>query len=200
MAGRSYLRRIAQPVVPGAPQLTPLPSPLAHERHPLAMQSAHHKVIPARATKTPSPREQVAPASFSAGPEAPHPVAVATDPPVAPHSDLTGPEPEAGVVPARPPIAHAQTQRDLPIRPASSPAIEQDWGGGTGALPDPMRKAPRAPHAIPNVHIGTVEVRTRPAPAPVPTPAPARPLRAAPAAPQSPLSRGLAWRYGLVQG
>ena len=215
MAGRSYLRRIAQPLVPGAPQLSLLPSPLAHEARPPAMRSARrHTVTEATGAKTPPSRKPIAPAAFLAGLEALHPAAAATEPPVTPHADLTGPirlEPEAGAVPAhpliaRPPTARPQTQRDSRIRSAPTSTIEQDRVGGAAALLDPMPgdrpmvEAWRAPQALPNLHIGTVEVRTRPAPAPVPTPAPARVQRGAPAVPQSPLSRGLAWRYGLVQG
>jgi hypothetical protein len=48
----------------------------------------------------------------------------------------------------------------------------------------------------PRIHIGTVEVRAAPPPVPVPQAAP----RAAPRAEAAPISRGYAWRFGLVQG
>ena len=54
---------------------------------------------------------------------------------------------------------------------------------------------PTSPRA--GIHIGTIEVRTPPAA--TPAPAQARPQRAPPAAPAAPLSRSLAWRYGLPQ-
>jgi hypothetical protein len=51
-----------------------------------------------------------------------------------------------------------------------------------------------------SVRIGTIEVRTRPASSFPPPPGQTAPPRPSPAVPSQPLSRGLAWRYGLVQG
>jgi hypothetical protein len=48
----------------------------------------------------------------------------------------------------------------------------------------------------PRIHIGTVEVRAAPPPVPVPQAAP----RAASRPEAAPISRGYAWRFGLVQG
>jgi len=50
----------------------------------------------------------------------------------------------------------------------------------------------------PRIHIGTVEVRAAPPPAPVPVPQAAS--RAASRSDVAPISRGYAWRFGLVQG
>jgi hypothetical protein len=195
MGGRSYLRRIAQPVVPGAPHLTPLPSSLAHEARPPAIQSTsyYYKV-------TPTIGRMPFPAALPAGLEASHPPAAAAGQPVVPECDAPGLEAEIGSVALPSAIASAQSDRGSPVRSTLSLAIEPEGAGDAEVLPDPRPDAIRTPDAIPSVHIGSVEVRTRPAPVPVPRPAPGRPPRTAPAAPQSPLSRGLAWRYGLVQG
>ena len=63
--------------------------------------------------------------------------------------------------------------------------------------PSPAAPMPNTGSAAPRIHIGTVEVRSAaPPPAPVPPPTAAR--STPPAA--APISRGYAWRFGLVQG
>jgi hypothetical protein len=75
----------------------------------------------------------------------------------------------------------------LPERVAP-PALRLPSAGTTG---DGVEPAPR-------IHIGTVEVRAAPPPAPAPVPQAAP--RAAPRGETTPISRGYAWRFGLVQG
>jgi hypothetical protein len=207
MAGRSYLRRIARPVVPGDPQLTPIAVPLAQEARPPAVQSAHtYKALRATdaAVQQAPVRDPVTAAPAEA--DAPHPSAVTDAPPARLNSNPEAPAPQASVVPARSPVARPHIERGSPMRFAPAPAVDRDGVIGVAPLPEAIPKISRATEAIAraNVHIGTIEVRTQPAPR-VSSPAPAQPPRAAspraaPAIPPSPLSRGLAWRYGLVQG
>jgi hypothetical protein len=99
-------------------------------------------------------------------------------------------------------MAHPHTERAAPNPPAH--ARDRDGVRGVAPLPEATRNTGRVAEAIArhNIHIGTIEVRTKPAPL-VSSPAPAQPRaaspRAAPTAPPTPLSRGLAWRYGLAQ-
>jgi hypothetical protein len=91
---------------------------------------------------------------------------------------------------SEPPISVAPVPRAIP----------------NASAPEPLHRPPYAPLAssadraapAPRVHIGTVEVRSSaptPAPAPAPPAAPAAPHRAA-----TPIARGYAWRFGLIQG
>jgi hypothetical protein len=98
-------------------------------------------------------------------------------------------------------------ERSARVRSAPPLAVEQN--GVVDALPlrNSVPKTAAAANAIPalpTVHIGTIEVRSQPVPVSVPPTVQGGPRapasRAAPAASPSPLSRGLAWRYGLVQG
>lgn len=208
MPGRSYLRRIARPVVAGDPQLKSISFPFANDAQPPALQSTHrHKVSPATAATTPPTADRTEVAAVQAGRAVPQPPsAVEPTPTAVPCSDLPGPGSEARPVPARRQIAHSRTDRSSPKRAASAGDGADNSIIGTEALLDMRPKTVRGPEAMPgsSVHIGMVEVRTQPAPL-VPSTAQAPPPRATPprasaAATPSPLSRGLAWRYGLVQG
>jgi hypothetical protein len=201
MAGRSYLTRIAQPLAPGEPTLTPLRVPVAEAARPQAMLS----VVPGIAQREATTR----PARLAA------PTSVAD--PVKPTSTIRLPESDQAVptelsaaTPAAARLASVATadppappQPDIP-EPAADDARAPAWSphrADTG-LAD---RAP-APVSRPSIHIGTVEVRTRPAQAPASSPqqaaspsvAPAA-LSRTPAAAPSRLSRGLVWRYGLMQ-
>ncbi|MEO8714658.1 MAG: hypothetical protein ABI369_06570, partial [Acetobacteraceae bacterium] len=64
MAGRSYLRRIAQPLVPGEPVLTPLRTPPAEDARPPVMRSAQARVARRQPAAVSAPAD--ANASFAA--------------------------------------------------------------------------------------------------------------------------------------
>ena len=65
--------------------------------------------------------------------------------------------------------------------------------------PTPASMPSAVASAAPRIHIGTVEVRAS-APAPAPAPPAATTPRGAPRGDATPISRGYAWRFGLIQG
>jgi hypothetical protein len=189
MAGRSYLRRIAAPLTPREPVLAPLRPPLAEEARP-AMQTASADVLQRRpsAVSARAVAHIQTDARESIGLTAP-PVTLEAIAPA--RSD----SPAVALPPASIETAHS----------SAPPQAELPEFGSNPSLPDivpssarvPVQSLARAATLRPSVRIGTVEVRTGSAPAAPPPPA--APPRAAPAAPSQPLSRSLAWRYGLVQ-
>jgi len=188
MAARSYLRRIAQPLTPGAPALAPLRAPRAEEARPPAMPSAPPSV----------PR----PPARSAAPASASEPALACAPAAAAQAMLPSDQDQAApeIASAAPVRAGSQPAGTTAISPASS---TQDRGSprtqtrsDLEALCEPVVGAtPASPRT--SIHIGTIEVRTPPAA--TPAPAQARPQRAPSAAPAARLSRSLAWRYGQPQ-
>jgi len=245
MAGRSYLRRIAQPLVSGEPALTPLRVSPAEETRPAAMQFVPSGIVQRRPAArapiakgalaeagepvlwtTPTARDTAAagrpgapavppPAVSAAAIDLPAPslpdvpavplptVSAATvEPHAPPHPDMSTFEPVPIAVPAS---SRAASDAGLRAGPSPSPdedsgvAVAQPPGLAPSSLRPPLPSRPQLAPQRARVRIGTVEVRTRPAPVFPPPAAQTVPARPAPAAPSQPLSRGLAWRYGLVQ-
>jgi hypothetical protein len=245
MAGRSYLRRIAQPLIPGAPMLVPLRVPPLEDARPPVMQTtpgggmrrqsfeAHQAPAPPDASADPARmvRRQAAvttpPPGAPAGrtnPAAPVVTAasigefgVAAPEPlelpdlVAPADRVAAARPQE---PQFPEIGAADRSDRAAPPPATSPrsrtlAVWDDVEGEPRSIaessstdtPPALMRPWTPPHAQaatgrPILQIGTIEVRVRQAPAPPATPPPAP---AAAPAPPAPLSRSLAWRYGLLQ-
>lgn len=127
-------------------------------------------------------------------------------------------------VPTASPLEARTTEAVAPIAPAPAPLTSEPPAASVAAAIDPPAAraindavplpnrvtlpALRLPGATPpgdagsppppRIHIGTVEVRAAPPPAPVPVPQSAP--RAASRPDAAPISRGYAWRFGLVQG
>jgi hypothetical protein len=196
MAGRSYLRRVAQPLAPGDARLVPIRAPLADEAWPSIADAA-----PRPASASERPGRIASPASLQRTET--HRAAATPDAP----SDDAG-EPEAGgfitgkrqageaVEPGGLEAAGVEPARRsrAPLSPAE-PGSQESFPHIAPAQRPAPRRAEFASERL-KLRIGTIEVRMHPAP---PPPAPA-PRTAEAARPAAPLARGLAWRYGLVQG
>jgi hypothetical protein len=186
MAARSYLRRIAQPLTPGAPALAPLRAPRAEEARPPAIAAAPPGV----------PRQG---ASSAAPVSAPEPALTRT-PTAAPPA--VSPPDQDQAVPEMPFVAPV----GVASQPAATAASPESSTRDRSSPRTQLRSEREAPHehavattptsARTSIHIGTIEVRTPPAATPAPAPPQVRPQRSLPAAP---LSRSLTWRYGLPQ-
>jgi hypothetical protein len=197
MAGRSYLRRIAQPLAPGDARLMPVRAPLLGEARPPVADAA------------PWPAEsfdRTAPSPVSPGCQT-HPAAarVGAPPDDAGEREETGlaidPRADDPVLPSARDAARPQ-----PVGPSRAPLppVEPGWCEGPHDVAPLRRPAARRAEVAserPALHIGTIEVRMHPAPSP-PAPPAAQPAPSAQPAgtPSAPLARGLAWRYGFAQG
>jgi len=190
MAARSYLRRIAQPLTPGAPALAPLRAPRAEEARPSAMPPAPS--IPRQGARSAAPVSAPEPA-LARAPTAVTPAVLPPD-----HDEAAPEMPFVAPVGAASQPAAIAASPESSTRDRSSPRTQL-----RSELEAPHEHAVAATPTSPrtSIHIGTIEVRTPPAAAPAPAPAPpqARPQRAPSAAPAAPLSRSLIWRYGLPQ-
>jgi hypothetical protein len=189
MAARSYLRRIAQPLTPGAPALAPLRAPRAEEARPSAMPPAPPSIPrqgagSAAPVSAPEPALARAPTAVTpavlppdqdqAAPEMPFVASVG----VASQSAVTAASPESSTRDRSSPRTQLRSEREAP------------HGHAVATTPTSSRTS---------IHIDTIEVRTPPAATPAPAPPQVRPQRSPPAAPAAPLSRSLTWRYGLPQ-
>lgn len=121
---------------------------------------------------------------------------------------------EVGMTEAVAPTAPTQTAQtseppSAPVAAATIDALPARATHDAVPLPDrvalPALRLPGAAPPVdtgapppPRIHIGTVEVRAAPPPPPVPVPQAAP--RAASRPDGAPISRGYAWRFGLVQG
>ncbi len=260
MTGRSYLQRIAEPLLPGEPVLFAVPTatpdearPAAVPQPPLAAAQGSQPVLrrtPARSTPAPAqstasaaPPLPITPAASSTDASSPGtsvpsastmsmdgtPVPIAAGQPAPLLSPPQAQGPEAAV-----PVALDGVGSPPTVRAAAIGAPEAAKSSvGFDPLPSLAQEAPVLPaaHAIPSaapfaeparaaahreaaalpatsevrptptpprIHIGTVEVHAA-APPPAAVPPPASP-RAAPRVEAAPISRGYAWRFGLVQG
>jgi hypothetical protein len=189
MAGRSYLRRIAQPLAPGDPALAPLRAPRAEEARPPAMPPA----LPSVTQRRPAPNAAPAPEpALAREPSAATPAMSQPDPDrAAPEMPSAAPA-GAASAPAATAAASAapSTQDRSSPRTQPSSTVEAPRERVVGATPTSPRTS---------IHIGTIEVRTPPAAIPAPSPPQARSRRPPSAAPSTPLARSLTWRYGLLQ-
>ena len=147
------------------------------------------------------------------------------DPPAVQAPLSAAPEPVSMDVPAGLPLELRTTEAVAPSAPALTVPTSESPSASVAAAaidPPPARAindavplpdrvalpALRPPGATPpedaggppppRIHIGTVEVRA--APPPVPVPVPQATPRAASRPEAVPMSRGYAWRFGLVQG
>jgi hypothetical protein len=199
MTGRSYLRRIAQPLAPGDARLMPMRMPLPGEARPRVVDAATGP------PGTAEGREIFGPVVAAPEAEKQRAAALPDLPQDAAPAPEAGPaaEPPAGDVAGR--GGRAQ-ERAEPVPPARGPVTRVGPKMRDDAQevvrwerPTPRRAEPEQEQ--PALRIGTIEVRVQPAPAPAAPPPsqsgePSPPARA----PSGPLARGLTWRYGLVQG
>jgi len=248
MSGRSYLHRIALPLMSGEPALTPLRVPPAEEARPPAMQFEPSSIVQRRAAAgtsanvakaalaeaaepvrrtMPTARDTAAtgrsdapavpsPAVSVAGIDWPAPSlpdvpavslpavpAATVDPPASSHPHMSTFKPHSTAAPASSRAASDARMRAAPLLSAdqeSGVAIAPLTNLAPSSLRSPMPSSLQLSPPRSSVRIGTIEVRTRPASSFPPPPGQTAPPRPSPAVPSQPLSRGLAWRYGLVQG
>jgi hypothetical protein len=200
MADRSYLRRIAQPLAPGDARLAPVWTPLPGDERPPVVDA------PPRPLRAAAGRENFTPAIAVPGAER----QLAGTMPDFPQDEANLPEPIGSIAePQTDDVADRsgpEGKRTEPVRQGRAPLS----GVGSARRNDPdefvrwERPAPRRAEASserPTLRIGTIEVRMHPEPAQA-APSASQPALSAPPArpPSAPLARGLAWRYGLVQG
>ena len=196
VARRSYLQRIAEPLRPGDPVLFAVPRPPPGEAR-------------AAVEMPPTPRPAAALHAPAHSPRAEARLAPATSPNAA-HKPAPA---EAAAESTLAPTENAAASGELPPASSSARTSLQPAPAPREPAPDMIARArlvtiePEAPGEpllstsssgsapAPRIHIGTVEVRSA---AP---PAPARPAaRVLPRTDAAPISRGYAWRFGLVQG
>ena len=214
-ASGPVLRRTPSRIASPPPMQAPLPrsavSPApAEATTPPPMMSAHGPEI---AAASPAPGPVVAgESSLITG--APLPAIQARFGAAPPSVDLPRASPlEVRTTEAVAPIAPTPTVATRESTSASVAAKAIDPPAARAALdvvptPDRVARPPlRLPGATPpadaggpppRIHIGTVEVRAAPPPVPVPVPQAAPRAESRPDA--APISRGYAWRFGLVQG
>jgi hypothetical protein len=187
MGGRTYLRRIAQPLAPGDPALAPLRAPLAEEARPPAMPPAMPSVTQRQPALNLAPTPEPAPAS-----EAP-----ATSPAMV----RRGPDRAAPAMPSAAPAGAASPPAATTALSAAPSTQDHPRTQPSSAVEAPRERVVGTTLASPHtsIHIGTIEVRTPSAVTPAPAPPQAQSRRTPSAAPAAPLSRSLTWRYGLLQ-
>jgi hypothetical protein len=200
MARQSYLQRIAEPLRPRDPVLFAMPRPPQSEARAAAEVPVAKPAAPAssrRASSRVVPNPAPAPPNAARTP-APEPVEAATETPAPTERTAAGVFIPPASMSARTALDPAPAPREIGsmrdmIAAAMGVTIGPEPPGGPPPSPLSMPSAGSAP--APRIHIGTVEVRSA-APPPAPTP----PTAAAPRMDATPISRGYAWRFGLIQG
>lgn len=204
MARRSYLQRIAQPLLAGDPVLFAIPRAPSADPHTAAEASAPRAASAKPLVPVPQATSRIA-AAADVGPShqllapapAPDEVAVEAATPALPERAIL---PNALVPPSV--AAPATRDRAPATRGTKTPPT-------TAARATPGAPAPQVPRATvtvvrppsanssiaaPRIHIGTVEVRSH-----TPTPAARAVTPGARRADAAPISRGYAWHFGLIQ-